>query len=789
MTRLSAILALALGLGANIGAFSALRTLLLNPLPYPDPDRLVSLYETTVDRKPRGVSEANLLDWRARTTAFQALAAYQPRSFGLTLTDTDSVTVIQSGMSMSGLFPVMGVAPSLGRTFTEQEEFSDEHLVILTDRLWRSTFSASPTVLGRKLFLNEEPFTIIGVMPPGFEFPMERVLPDLFIPLSHSDYCCGRLGSQDAVARLKPGVSLDTARSQLESVAAALASEFPATNRRRSAGFRPLDEAIRGNRREPLVLLVFAAAMLLAIAIANVAGLVLARCLSRTHEMAIRTALGANLSSILRLFAVESAKIAVSGAALGLYAALLVLRIVPLFVPGAAQGPPLVLDGAAFLFAAILAVAVTLLLAAFPGLLMRRTDLSALIRAGGRQSTAGNRSRVRAALVLAQIALSVVLLLGAGVMVRSLTRLLGISPGFETTHAISFGIGLPGKRYDTSLKEIAFHRALAQKLAELPGVESAGAVGRLPLRGGIVGLGGTFQFSGAGIPLPQRPHAWVNSATPGYFPAMSIPLLEGRDFSWRDDKAGQNRVAIVNQSFARAFLKDRRALGTLLDVRWINELNPDGVSWEIVGVVGDTRQATLDHDPVPEIFLSVTQVGMDGGSYVVRVHDPSVAMEQSIARTVAAQDPRIEQVHPHPLAVQVERSVASRSETTRLLAAFGVLALLLTALGIYAIVAFRAAQRSREMAIRAALGATAPEIRNLVLAHGLRLAAAGTAAGVGLFLLLSPLLRGQLYGVAPADPATIGAVSLAVTLSALVASIAPGRRASRSAPMDLLRES
>ena len=337
---ISTVLTLALGVGANTGAFSALRSLLLKPLPYPDPGRLVSLYETTVDRKPRGVAEQNLLDWRARTSVFEAMAVYQPRSFGFAVAERDPVTVVQTGMVMAEFFHVLEVPPALGRVFREEEEVAEARGIVLTDRLWRTMFSADPAVIGRKVSLNEEPYTILGVMPAGFEYPMDRVLPDAFIPLSRNDYCCARLGSQDAVARLTPGPSLERARAELESVAASLSAEHPDSNRGRTAGLRPLEEVMTGARREPLFLLLAASSLLLAIACANVAGLILARCLGRSREMAIRAYLGAGLRHIAGQFVAEAAVLSVAGAACGLFAASLVLQIVPQFVPGCGAARP-----------------------------------------------------------------------------------------------------------------------------------------------------------------------------------------------------------------------------------------------------------------------------------------------------------------------------------------------------------------------------------------------------------------------------------------------------------------
>jgi putative ABC transport system permease protein len=817
------ILSLGFGIGANTGAFSALHTLLLKPLPYAEPGQLVALYETTVDRKPRDIGGANLLDWRRRTTLFAAMAGYYPRTFGLTLSGDGPVTVIDTAMTMGDFFRVLNVPPTRGRVFTEAEEVAEAGVMVLTDRLWRRLFASDPAVSGRKVFLNEEPYTVLGVMPPGFEYPVGQRLPDAFIPLSRRDYGGGRSGSLGGVARLKPGVSLASARAELESVAAALAVEYPAANGGRSAGLKPLAEQIAGARRQPLYLLLSAAALLLLIACANVAGLILARCFAQSHETAIRAALGAGAYRLARQFLLEAMLLGMGGAACGLLAAGGVLHAIPTFIPGAGKAEPLQLDSTAFGVALALGLGVTLLLALVPMLLWGRLDLNSLIKAGGRNASRGSRGgpvgAPGAALVVTQVALSVILLLATGLLQRSFLRLLATSPGFETAHALEFGIGLPETRYDTSLKLIAFHRQLLEKLAALPGVQAVGAGLRLPLRGAS-GPGSPFQIAGQNLPLPERPKAWVNGATPGYFAAMGIPLLEGRGFSWQSDRPGLHRVAVVNQSFARAYLGGNRGadpgdrldhrqalgtqalgtqalgtqalgtqeLGTQLEIRWVSDLNPAGSTWEVVGVIGDTRQEGLENDPAPEVFLSITQVGSEGAAYVIRTRGDSQALASAVAEAVAHQDPRIERVSVKPLAFVVEKNLGSRRAAIWLVGGFGCLALLLTAIGIYGSVAFRAAGRGREMAIRMALGATAPQVRNLILGHGMLLAAAGTGAGLAVFPLVSRALENQLYGVGRADPATIAIVAATVVGAALLASLAPSRRAQRTSPMDLLKD-
>jgi putative ABC transport system permease protein len=763
------ILTLALGVGANTGAFSAVYALLLKPLPYPDPHRLVALYETTVDGKPRDVGQANLLDWRARTTLFEAMSAYRPRSFGLTRHPQEPVTVIQTGMVMADFFRVVAIPPALGRTFREDEEIADAPVIVLTDRLWRKLFDADPAIVGRSVLINEEPHTIIGVMPAGFEYPMSE-LPDAFLPLTRARYGHIRLGQLSAAARLKPGITLAAANAELDSVAARLSREYPTTNAGRTAALKPLEDTIAGARRGPLYLLLAATSLLLLIACANVAGLMLARWLARSHEIAIRIALGAGLRDLLRQFLAESALLSFCGTVCGLAAATAVLRVVPVFVPGADLAPPLHLDASAFFAALVLATAVTFTLAIAPVLLLRRTDLNGVIKAG--------THRVRAALAATQVALSLVLLLSAGLLFRSFLHVISIDPGFDSAHALRFGIGLPEKRYATESALIDFHRNLLTRLSTLPGVESAGAAQYLPLLG-VSSIGGLFQITGSAIPRPQWPRAWTNVATPGYFAAMRIPILQGRDFSWQDDPLTNPGVAIVNQTFVRTYLRDRRAIGTRIDLNWDR-----AAQWDIIGVTADALQVSLDREPVPQIYLSMTQIGADGCIYVLRGHPDA----RAVAAAVSEQDPRLERISPVPLQLTVERSLSRRAIAIRLVGAFGVLALLLTAVGLYGVLAFRAASRAREMAIRMALGATATHVRGLIFTEALALAAAGTLAGLVVFWMVRGFLQSQLYGVGPADPIAISAAVILILLVALAAAAAPSGRAVRSQPMNLLRE-
>jgi predicted permease len=775
---LSAIVVLALGAGANIGAFSAVRDLVWRPLPYPSPERLVSLFETASDGSPRAVAEANLLDWAAQAHTFDSMAAYRPRSFGLTFGDTGAPTVIQTGQTMATFFQVAAIRPALGRSFSSEEETAEAHVIVLTDRLWRGIFAADPQAPGRVVELNEEPYTIVGVMPAGFEFPIGDVQPDAFIPLSRRDYCCGRTGSLSAAGRVKPGFSLDAARAELAAVASNGAAIHPAANRGGSAGMLPLSEAFTASRRESLLLLYAASSLLFLIACANVSGLMLARWMSRQRELAIRVSLGARGRQLAAPFFAEAAILAFVAAALGLFAAEGIERAIPRFLTGVPVPPDL--DGYSFAFAAVLACVTTIVTASAPLLITRRASLNSTLKGGA--------TRLRGAFAIAQIALSVALLLSAGLLLHSFLNLVNADPGFTTARAWRFGIGIPERRYNTEAKEIQFHQRLLGRLAALPDVSSAGATGRLPL-GGSPGSGGAFQIAGAGIPPVERPRARTNVASPAYFASMGIPLLRGRDFSWTEDRPGGRRVVIVNQAFASGFLRDRDPIGASLELGWTSELNPRNSLWEVVGVAGNTRQNSMDRNPAPEIFLSMTQTGADGAGYVIRARDGRGDIARVIAETVVQFDPRVQRVHPTPLVTLIERNLDSRATAIKLIGGFGAVALLLTAAGIFGIVAFHAQERSREMAIRMALGSPTADVQRLIILQALRLAGVGSSIGVFGFWWGSPWLRNQLYGVGRADAATFAGVLALVAAVAVAASLAPSRRASRTDPARLLRES
>lgn len=786
-----ALITLALGIGANTAMFSATYGLLLKPLPYPDPDRLLALFETRAEQGDQPVSLADLLDWRAQSRGFSGMAAYRPRSFGL-LSAGGDVAVVQGGMVTADFFPALGVRPVLGRPFNEREEIGEAAVVLIGHRLWRERLGGAADVLGRRIRLNDVPYTVLGVLPAGFSFPMGGKVPDLYLPLSRKDYGASREArSLGAIGRLRPGITAAAARTELAGIAARLARSHPDTNAKVGANLTTLDEALRGKNRRPLLLLTGAGLLLLVIACVNVANLLLARFFNRIHRTAIRAALGAGVGGLARQFLAEGLVLSLLGAALGLLTAGVWLRLLPLALPlvggsGLPSGletDPLRLRGSALLFALGLAVATALVFALIPTLLARRSDLQKVLREGGAGVT--SHHRLSSSLVVGQVALSVMLLLASGLLLRSFFDLLATDPGFQSAGVLRFGIGLPEKRYDSDRKMLAFHQALFDRLSQLPQVEAAGAAARLPVSG--EGFSTGFIFEGAPPAAGEEaPEVAINVASPGYFTALKIPRLAGRGFSPQDGPDAP-RVVLVNRAFARAYSPDRNAVGRRIELSWTSEINPSGTVWEIVGVVGDVRQRALAEEGTAEIYLPVSQYPLDGASYVLRTarRDPELAT--AVRASVTALDPQLERIELRPFADALRDSLADRRLAMLLTGLFALVALLLTAVGLYGVVAYSVAQRRREIALRLTLGAQVWQVARLVLGQGLRLTVLGTALGLAGFYALGRLIESHLYGVTATDPLTAAGVVAVLALISLLACALPSLRASRTEPMGSIR--
>ena len=782
------VLMLSLGVGAGTAVFCALDHLLLRALPYPEANRLVALHETQTGKGFRPVSLPNLLDWRGEASAFDGVAGFMTRTFGLRGGQGDHdnpIFVATAGMATSDFFHVLGIAPRIGRTFSEKEEQQGRRVVILSDAVWAMQFDRQPGLIGRTITLNEEPYQVIGILPPEFEFPDPARRPDLYIPMNHRDYNGRGVRPLEAVARVRAGVDLATARAQLRSIGARLAKAWPEENVRGGADLEPLDEAWKGGRRRPLMLLTAAALLLLAIVCTNVINLMASRALARRKEMAIRAALGAGAAAVIRQMIAESFLLCLSAGLLGAFWAALCLRGLPagLTFLGASQPiARLTIDPAAVGFAAILCVVVTMLCGLIPGLALGPARIHANMKQGGEAGVRRGAFRLRKCLVAGQIALSLVLLLSAGAFLRVFALLLNRDPGFTSSHVYYFGFGLPEARY-SDRQTIAFHRKLRELLQAIPGIETAGAAWQLPLNGRNVTT--SFQFEGQG--LPEHEWSWVacNIIDPAYIPALHIPLLAGRNLSWDRDMPDRPLAVLVNRTFERRY---GPVLGRRLQLRWASDLAPKGQLWEVVGIVADTYQMGLDKTIRPQVYLSVSQTGLDGGHYVIRTARDDAGLNAAVSAAVRAADPSLERIRVRRLSDWVSGSLGDRRTPAAITTLFAGIGLLLTVVGLYGAIALEVRERRREMAIRAALGASPGEIARMVIGRGTLLTSAGIAMGLAAFLFAGRLLEHQLYGIEPWDPANAIAVIAILIVCAIAACLRPAREGARADPVSVLRD-
>jgi predicted permease len=573
VSTITIVISLALGIGANVAVFSAIYSAVLRPLPYSKPNQLVAVYETTSDKGLRGVALANLIDFQYQSTRFDAMAGYLKRSFGLETGHggTDQpVSVVQIGMVTSEFFKVLGVNPAMGRPFSWQEELDETPVIILSDRLWRDGLQSEDNAVGSTVRVNDVVYTVIGVLPADFAFQTEGVTLDAYIPISHKDYGWSRsVKSLSAMGRLNPGVTIAEARTELQSIAARSAQVYP-ENAGCGAELTTLHEALEGKNREPLLFLMAAAALLLLIACTNVASILLAKALAAAREVSVMISLGARTRHLASRFLVDGALLSIAGTVCGLLLARFVVGGLQLVLPslgGSATAPgnssarqSFGMGGAGFVavlgFAIAIALVTSLVFALLPLLVTRKLDLYQLM--SGSAMHTGARRTFYKALVAGQIGLCAVLLLFSGLLIRSFYNLVNVDPGFNASHVVEFGIGLPEKRYSSDQKLIGFHKQLLERLAALPGVESVGAVGRLPISGRV--MGASFELEGSDIPKQQRPTVAINLVSPGYFQTMTIPLVRGRAFSLEDALTAP-RVIMVNQAFVRAQLAGRETSG------------------------------------------------------------------------------------------------------------------------------------------------------------------------------------------------------------------------------------
>jgi putative ABC transport system permease protein len=782
-----AVATLALGIGANTAIFSVVRSVLLRRLPYPEPDRLVVIAEHQKIIGDIGVAWPTYLDLRERLRATGPLALY--RSNEMTLSGTREPELLRVGEVSAEFFPLLGAAPALGRAFTAADDRPGAPpIVVLSDELWRSRFGGDPRVVGRVVRLDAVPHTIVGVLPRGFGFFPRRV--ELYRPigLHGADSAWldrGNHSGARALARLAPGATLAQARSELAGIMRQIELQYPVSNSGDTATVIPLDQRLFQEVRPALWTLLASVCLVLLIACVNVAHLELARGTARQKELAIRAALGAGRGRIVRQLVTESLAVSAIGGALGVLVASWaigpLLRLAPSAIPRLSETR---IDSLILLFALGVSVATGVLFGLAPAISASRPDPQAALTEAGRGSTLGRSRRgFRTALFVSEVALAFVLVIGSGLLIRSLLLTLSVPPGFRPEGLLALDVSLPVAKYTDGAACHRFYERAVGELRTLPGVEAAAAVDCPPLGGDC--WGSVYTLSDRPIPprgeLPSS--AW-NVAAPSYFATIGIPLLEGRYFTDADG-ADAPAVVVVNESFARKWWPRGSALGKRVKQGFPEHDNP---TYEIVGVVGDVRQDGLDVAPRDEVYIPWAQNPMTSMTLVLRTTVPPMSLAKPAISAVHKVDPDQSVSHVVPMAELVSESVAGRRFTTTLLGLFGVLALVLASVGIYGVVSFGVAERRREIGIRTALGALPRDVLRMILGGAMRLAAAGMVLGGAAALALSHLLTRLLFRIGPSDPVTYAAVVVVLSSVVIAACVVPARSALRVDPTIALRQ-
>ena len=803
-----AVLTLALGIGANTAIFSVVNAVLLRPLPFKEPARLVTVWE----RNPKQgydqnvAAPANFLDWKAQSQSFEQLAMFG-EAHGYNLTGTDEPVRVNGFAVTANLFQTLGVNPAIGRNFSIEEETQGrDHVAILSHGLWQRRFGSDKNILGKTISLDGNSYTIIGVMPAGFSYPggtgallggmFFNPTPELWLPLALSAEMRQARGWHDwqVIGRLKQGVSLEHARKEMDNLQARMEKANPGNFMGTGCSLIPLREQSIGDVETTLLVLFGAVAFILLISCTNVANLLLARAAARQKEIAIRAALGASRCALVHQLLTESALLALCGGALG---SALAWWSVGVLVTKAsdkiAQTTPgwndIGLDLRVLAFTLIVSLATGLLFGLVPALQTTNSDVNETLKESVRGSTEGaRRNRFRSFLIISEVGLATVLLVGAALLLQSLLRLQNVNPGFNPEHVLTMELGLPETTFPDAKERNAFVERLRDRLKTVPGLESVGATSALPLSGAA----GNFAFEIDGRP-PLEPGkfqtAEVTSITPDYFSAMQIPLRAGRLLDTRD-REGAPRVTIISRALAERYFPNEDPIGKKL--KFFGD-----EPWTIVGVAQDVKHRALDSSSQPAqsrilfdagIFIPYAQAhyGSTVG-FAVRSKVVPMSLSGSARAVVHEIDPRQAIAKLRPMEAVVSSSIAQPRFRTLLLGLFGALAVVLAAIGLYGVLVYTVAQRTHEIGIRMALGAQMRDVLNLIVRQGMTLAVAGVALGLLAALALTRVLSSMLYEVRPTDPITFGSVGLLLTSVAFLACYFPARRAAKVDPMEALR--
>lgn len=781
-----AVIALALGIGANTAIFSVVNTILLRPLPYKDPERLVMVWEdATRHGYPRDTpAAANFVDWRDQNQVFEGMAAIDDTSFNLT--GSGDPERLEGRRVSANMFPLLGVEPQLGRVFTAAEDQPGaQRVVLLSFALWQRRFGGDSGIVGQSLTLNGESHVVVGVMPARFQFPSSD--DQAWVPMALTQQESGNRNRHylQVLARLKPGVSLAQAQSEMSTIAARLQQQYPQSNADLGAAVQPLHEHLVGDIKPALLVLLGAVGLVLLIACANVANLLLARAAVRQKEIAVRVALGARRWRLIRQFLTESVLLSSLGGLVGLVVAYGGLVLLKAFIPeDISQARDISIDLKVLGFTFLVSVATGLIFGLAPAMQAARFNQAETLKEGGRDAaTGGSGKRLRGLLVMAEVAISLVLLIGAGLLINSFLRLRNVDPGFRADNLLTMKIVLPEPKYEEMERRSAFYTDLISRIQSLAGVRSAAVTSNLPLyrQGNSISIG----IEGRPAPPPgQELIVVTRMISPGYFDTMSIPLLRGRQLTEQDTATTPN-VVVISETMARRFWPGEEAVGKRIAIGRIR--TPE--DWfQVVGVVKDVRQFELNAEPKPQMYLTYRQVGFfDSRDLVVKTDVDPASMAATVRKAVWEIDKDQPVSNIQTMEEILAGSIARQRFSMLLLAIFAAVALVLAGVGIYGVMSYSVAQRTHEIGIRMALGAQTGAVLKLAVGYGMKLVLAGLVIGLIAAFALTRVMSTLLFGVTATDPATFTLISLLLIAVAVLASYIPARRATRVNPIIALR--
>jgi predicted permease len=781
-----AVLTLALGIGANTAIFSIVNAVLLRPLPFPQANRIVAVYQT-LERNGvhrNGVSYPNFADWQQQSHSFEQMGAFHESD--VTLTGVGDPEIIPGAVVTSGLLSALSVRPVAGRLLMpDDDQPGAGAVVVLSERLWRRRFGAAADLVGKTITLDKQVFTVAGILPADFQFPFQNPPADLWIPVQQDTQLKNLIPHRgghylSSIARLKPGVTLREAETELVGINASLTKQYPRENGGWGIRIAPLQHELVGDVQLGLLVLLSAVALVLLIACANVANLLLARATSRSRELAVRAALGAGRKRIVRQLLTESLLLGGIGGALGAASAWWAVRgLVQLLPDDLPRIHAIQVDGWVLGFTLLLSVLVSLVFGLAPAMQATSVNLVNGLKEGARGNSDGSGRRLRGVLIISEVALAVVLLTGAGLLVHSFLALQNVSPGFRVNGILTASVALPQSQYTKPEEWARYSDQGLARIKTIPGVTSAAVVMGLPMSGDRVNL--AFEIDGRPQAPEDRVSANFASVSREYFQLFGIPLLRGRVFDDRDTAPSQ-KIAVVSEAFVHRYFPNEEAVGKHLSFGF-----PERASREIVGVVGDVRQVSLDAAAEPEMYVPFEQSPVWGMNFVVRTAGDPAALASAVRERIQEADKDLPVVDVQPMTVYLRESMAQPRFRTLLLGLFGVVALVLAAVGIYGVISYSVAQRTQEIGLRMALGADPAQVLRLVVGQGMKLVLVGLAAGVAGAFGLTRLFSSLLFGITAGDPLTYFGTAFVLIVVSLLACYIPARRAMSVDPLVALR--